>query len=151
MPQSLAQIYVHLVFSTKHRESFLVDPAFRSRVHGYLVGICKNLGAPSLQIGGVSDHVHILCRLSKTGDVSSLIRDLKRDSTNWIKEVNPPLSGFHWQNGYGAFSVSPGHVQALIQYIQNQEQHHAAETFQDEYRRLCKIYGAELDERYVWD
>ena len=108
MPQSLVQIYVHIVFSTKHRQPFLTDKGFRERTHAYLAGICRNLDSPSLRIGGVADHVHVLCRLSKTGDVSSLIRDLKRDSTKWIKEENATLQDFHWQVGYGAFSVSAG-------------------------------------------
>ena len=151
MSQSLVQIYVHLVFSTKNRQPFLTDRAFRGRVHAYLCGICKNLGSPSLQTGGVEDHVHILCRLGKTSDVASLIRDLKKDSTNWIKAENPSLAEFHWQAGYGAFSVSPGHVDALIKYIANQEEHHKTESFQDEFRRICKKYGVPIDERYVWD
>jgi REP element-mobilizing transposase RayT len=149
MSQSLVQIYLHIVFSTKHRQPFLSEPVFRSRVHAYLAGICKNLDSPSLLTGGVADHVHILCRLSKTGDVSSLIRDLKRDSTKWIKEENLQLTEFHWQQGYGAFSISPGHVDPLKQYIANQEAHHKTESFQDEFRRLCRKYGVAIDERYV--
>ena len=103
MPQSLVQIYVHIVFSTKNRQPFLIDKDFRSRTHAYLAGICKNLESPSILTGGASDHVHILCRLSKTLDVSSLIRDLKRDSTKWIKQENPSLHDFHWQAGYAPF------------------------------------------------
>src|SRR5437762_66661 len=110
MPQSLVQIYVHHVFSTKNRAPFLRDVPFRERVHAYLAGICKNRDSPALNIGGVEDHVHILCRLSKTLDVSTLIRELKRDSSKWIKEENSRLAEFHWQNGYGAFSVSPSHA-----------------------------------------
>lgn len=151
MSQSLAQIYVHIVFSTKNREPFLTDRAFRQRLHAYLKGICENQGSPSLRIGGVEDHVHILCRLSKTLDVSTLVRELKRDSPKWVKENDPRLAEFHWQNGYGAFSVSPGHIDALINYIIAQEEHHRHETFQDEFRRLCKKYGIEIDERYCWD
>ena len=151
MSQSLVQLYVHVVFSTKHRQPFLTDSVFRNRLHAYLCGICKNLDSPALIAGGVADHVHILCRLAKTGDVSSLIRDLKRDSTKFIKLENPGLHDFHWRNGYGAFSVSPGHVEALKEYIASQEAHHKTASFQDEFRRLCRKYGLDLDERYVWD
>jgi REP element-mobilizing transposase RayT len=151
MSQSLAQIYVHIIFSTKNRLPFLVDCSFRSRLHAYLAGICNNQGSPSLQTGGIADHVHILCRLSKTGAVSDLIRDLKRDSTNWVKQENSALHDFHWQNGYGAFSVSAEHVGTVTGYIQDQESHHASESFQDEFRRFCKKCGAVLDERYAWD
>jgi REP element-mobilizing transposase RayT len=151
MAQSLVQIYVHLVFSTKHRQPWLTDSPFRFRAHAYLAGICNNLGSPSIRTGGPQDHVHILCRLSKTGDVSSLVRDLKRDSTKWIKEETPILAEFHWQQDYGAFSVSPVHVAPLEQYIANQEEHHKTESFQDEFRRLCRKNGVNIDERYAWD
>ena len=151
MPQSLVQIYVHLVFSTKNRQPFLQDKAFRERVHAYLVGICNNLDCPSLKTGGVEDHVHILCRFGKCIELQYLLRDLKRDSSKWIKEQMPALADFHWQNGYGAFSISPSHVEALTRYIEGQEEHHRRESFQDEFRRLCKKYGVPIDERYVWD
>jgi putative transposase len=151
MPQSLVQIYVHLVFSTKDRAPFLKDRAFRLQTHAYLKGICDNQGSHAIKVGGVEDHVHILCRLSKQGEVSSLIREIKRDSSKWIKDKRPTLADFHWQAGYGAFSLSPSHVEALVAYIENQEEHHKTESFQDELRRLCHKYGIEIDERYVWD
>lgn len=151
MPQSLVQLYTHLVFSTKHRKVYLKDDALRAKLHAYLAGTCKNLESPSLVIGGVEDHVHVLCRLSKTISVSVMIRELKRESSKWIKTQSPVLSSFHWQNGYGAFSVSPSHVDDLTRYIANQVEHHRTETFQDEFRRLCRKYGIEIDERYVWD
>jgi putative transposase len=151
MPQSLAQLYVHLVFSTKNRAPFLQDKAFRERVHAYLKGICFNQDSPALEVGGVGDHVHILCRLSKNLAIKDLLRELKRDSSSWVKVEKPELADFHWQSGYGAFSVSPAHIEALKAYIRNQEEHHRKETFQDEFRRLLRKYGIEYDERYVWD
>jgi putative transposase len=151
MPQSLVQIYVHIVFSTKDRAPFLKDRDFRLRTHAYLAGISNQLDSPAIKVGGVEDHVHILCRLSKQGDVSALVRDLKRDSSKWIKSERSSLTDFHWQAGYGAFSISPSHVDGLNHYIANQEEHHRKETFQDELRRLCHKYGIEIDERYVWD
>ena len=151
MPQSLAQIYLHLVFSTKNRAAFLEDATVRENMHKYLSGTCRNLESPSIAVGGVEDHVHILCRQSKKLSVAQLIRELKRESSKWIKEKEAKLKQFYWQNGYGAFSISPSHVDALIEYIRNQEEHHKKETFQDELRRLCKKYGLESDERYCWD
>jgi putative transposase len=150
MPQSLVQIYVHLVFSTKDRRPFLREQSILERLHAYLVGACKGQDCPSLQVGGVEDHVHLLVRLGKSVDVSTLIRELKRESSKWVKaELN--LSEFHWQSGYGAFSVSPSHVDAVIEYLRNQREHHKKESFQDEFRRICKKYGVEMDERYAWD
>ncbi len=151
MSQSLVQIYVHIVFSTKHRRPFLGDGEFRDRTHRYLAGICKNLNCPALIVGGIEDHVHILCRLRPTVGIADLIRDLKRDSSKWVKASESRLTEFHWQQGYGAFSISPSHVDALREYIMNQGEHHQRETFQDEFRRMCKKYGLEIDERYVWD
>jgi REP element-mobilizing transposase RayT len=151
MPQSLVQIYAHLIFSTKNRQPFLGDQILRGKLHGYLIGICENQRSPSLATGGVDDHVHILCRLSKTLDVSTLIRELKRDSSKWIKDKAPSLTDFAWQNGYAAFSISPSHVEPLNAYIEIQEEHHRQESFQDEIRRLCAKYGVNLDERYAWD
>jgi REP element-mobilizing transposase RayT len=139
------------VFSTKHRKPFLRDASFRERIHAYLVGICENQKSPSLITGGTEDHVHILCRLSKTLDVAALIRELKRESSKWIKEEGDRLSDFYWQEGYGAFSVSPSHVETLKDYIAGQQEHHRQESFQDEFRRICRKYGIEMDERYVWD
>jgi REP element-mobilizing transposase RayT len=151
MPQSLVQIYTHIVFSTKQRKRFLNETVLRAKLHSYLSGACKNLGSPSLITGGVDDHVHILCRLSKTIALSELVRELKRESSKWVKPESPRLLTFQWQSGYGAFSISPSHVDDLKHYIANQVEHHKSETFQDEFRRLCRKYGIEIDERYVWD
>ena len=151
MSQSLVQIYMHFVYSTLHRKPFLKDYEFRGRVHSYLAGTCKNLNCPALIVGGVEDHVHILCRLGKTIGIAELIRELKRNSSKWIKSERPRLAGFHWQKGYGAFSISPSHVDALARYIANQDEHHRRETFQEEFRRLCRKYGLEIDEKYVWE
>jgi REP element-mobilizing transposase RayT len=101
--------------------------------------------------GGTDDHIHILCKLSRTLAVADLLQELKRSSSKWIKEQKSCLAGFHWQDGYGAFSISPSHVDVLKRYIANQTKHHRQETFQDEFRRLLKKYDIEYDERYVWD
>ena len=138
MPQSLAQVYLHIVFSTKSRKTFLQDDDLRRECHAYLAGTCKNLDSPSLKVGGTEDHVHLLCVLSREQTISDLVRDLKRESSKWIKTKSPALGSFYWQQGYGAFSVSPSHVEALRGYIANQEEHHRRETFQDEFRRLME-------------
>jgi REP element-mobilizing transposase RayT len=151
MPQSVAQIYLHIVFSTKNRERFLTGADLRQRVHAYLAGTCHNLACPAIEIGGVEDHVHVLCRLGKSESVSDLIRELKRESSKWIKGQAPQLADFYWQSGYGAFSISPADVPRVQEYVRNQEEHHRTVTFQDEFRRICHKYGVELDERYAWE
>jgi putative transposase len=151
MSQSLAQIYLHIIFSTKCRRPFLADPALRAETHKYLGGTCRKLDSPSLIVGGAADHIHILCRFSRTQTLAVLVRELKRESSKWIKTKGAGLGDFHWQDGYGAFSISPGHVGALRGYIAKQEEHHKKESFQEELRRVLKKYGVEYDERYVWD
>jgi putative transposase len=151
MPQSLAQIYLHVVFSTKCRDPLLTDATLRSELHAYMAGIFRNVDSPTLLVGGTADHVHALCRLSRTRAVADLLREVKRDSSKWIKEKTTSLSGFHWQDGYGAFSVSPAHVPVLEKYIAGQEEHHRVESFQDEFRRLLRKYNVQYDERYVWE
>ncbi len=151
MPQSLTMVYLHITFSTKYRQPYLQDKGIREKVYAYMAGICKNLNAPALIINGVDEHVHLLSRFSKTLTIANYLKEIKRNSSAWIKEQWPDLKRFHWQLGYGAFSISPTHVDAVRQYIANQEQHHQKRTFQDEFRRLCKRYGVEIDERYVWD
>ena len=151
MPQSLVQVYLHMVFSTKHRRPYLRDRNSRERTHGYMAGICKNLNCPALKIGGTEDHTHLLTRHAKSVTISDFLRELKRSSSLWTKMQSKELSAFQWQSGYGAFSVSPSHVEQVKTYIANQETHHHKESFQDEFRRLCKKYGVAIDERYVWD
>lgn len=151
MPQSLSEIYLHIIYSTKDRQPVIHDREIRDRLHAYLAGACNNLNCPSFRIGGVEDHVHIGCRLGKSIAVMELIKELKRESSQWMKLQSPDLADFFWQRGYAAFSVSPNRVPALTHYIVNQEEHHRTESYQDEVRRLCREYGAPLDERYMWD
>ena len=103
MPQSLSRILVHLIFSTKHREP-LIAPIIRPRLRACLVGILNNLKSPSLQTGGVSDHVHVLCALSRTISPADLLEEVKKSSSKWMK-ADGGVPGFSWQAGYGAFSV----------------------------------------------
>lgn len=151
MAASFAKIYLHIVFSTRQRKKYLQNKPLRDEMHRYLGGTCRHLGCPALVVGGIEDHVHILCRLSMAMAVSKLVRELKRESSKWIKTKDRGMSDFHWQDGYGAFSISPSHVRALRVYIANQEKHHRTESFQDEYRRVLRKYGIEFDEREVWD
>ncbi len=151
MPQSLAQVYLHLVFSTKERWPYFSDKAIRNEMHNYLGGTCTKLDCPIIRVGGVADHVHMLCRFGRTIAIATLIQGLKRESSKWLKDNGATFRNFHWQSGYGAFSISPSHVNLLITYIEDQEEHHRTESFQDEFRRLLKRYGLDWDERYVWD
>ena len=151
MPQSLAQVYLHIVFSTKDRHPFLNDPDLRDELHKYLGGTANKLNCQVVRVGGVADHVHILCRLDRTITIADLVKELKRESSQWLKPKGPELANFYWQKGYGAFSVSASNLEEVRAYIADQERHHQKLSFQDEFRFLLQKHGIEWDERYVWD
>jgi len=151
MAQSLARLWTHLIFSTKNRFPFLSDKVLRSEMHAYLAEMLRPHGCETLIVGGVEDHAHALFALSRTLPIASVVKEIKRTSSGWIKETSPKLLKFHWQGGYAAFSVSQSNLQDVIAYIESQEEHHKRATFQDEYRSFLKAYGVEYDERYVWD
>jgi REP-associated tyrosine transposase len=150
MPQSLAKIYVHLIFSTKFRERVLTDE-IRPQLHSYMGGILRKWEASGLEINTEPDHVHALFLLPRTHALSDVVGQLKRGSSVWLQSQDGPWKGFHWQNGYGAFSVSQSGVEEVKDYICNQREHHKKVTFQDEFRAFLKKYQVEFDERYVWD
>lgn len=141
---------MHIVFSTKHRQPLIRQP-IEAELHSYLGGICNNLGCQSIKLGGYTDHIHILCLLSKKIALMNLVEKIKSHSSKWIKTKGDDYRNFYWQNGYGAFSVNPSETDRVIEYIANQHEHHRKKTFQDEYRAFLKKYKVEYDEQYVWD
>ena len=150
MPQSLSRILVHLIFSTKNRVAALT-PALCTELYPYLAATLRDNACPALRVGGVEDHVHILFGLSRTLSVANVVETVKTSSSKWIKTRGPELGSFYWQGGYGAFSVSQSDVEAVIQYIDHQEEHHKRMSFQDEFRKFLDRYQIPYDERYVWD
>jgi len=150
MGQSLVKNYLHIIYSTKQRQPFIHAPV-DAELYSYLGGICRNLECNPVKIGGYTDHVHILCMLSKKIAVMKLLEEVKSHSSKWMKTKGPSLLDFYWQGGYGAFSVSPAQVEAVKEYIERQAEHHHHKTFQEEYREFLKEYNVEYDERYIWD
>jgi len=150
MAQSLAKILVHIVFSTKGRKPFICSE-IREELHAYLAGVLRNHDSPALLVNSVDDHVHILCRLSKNHALETIVEELKKSSSKWIKTKDESFRGFYWQSGYGAFSVSPSKVDSVKSYIASQPEHHRKMTFQEEFRKILQKHGLEYDERYVWD
>lgn len=151
MAQSLSAIYLHLVFSTKDRRPCFNDGGFRHELHSVLGGLAKSMECIPLEVGGVEDHVHLLIRLSKALSASDFVKELKRNSNAWVKRTAPDLQDFAWQGGYAAFSVSVSNIEAVRQYIQNQEEHHKKVGFKEELRALLKRHAVEWSEQYVWD
>jgi len=150
MPQSLSQLYIHLIFGTKHHEP-LLENHVRDELHRYLATILKNWESPAITIRSVTNHIHILFSLSRNYPVRKIIEEVKKSSSKWLKTKDGISSNFHWQNGYGVFSVSQSGLQDVIEYIENQEDHHRHVSFQEEYRKFLQKYNIEFDERYVWD
>jgi len=150
MGQSLVKNYLHIVFSTKYRQE-LIHPPIEEELHAYLGGICNKLECQPIIVGGHTDHIHILCMLSKKITLMKLLEELKSHSSKWIKTKDKSLENFYWQNGYGAFSVNPKQVDRVIKYIANQKEHHRKKSFKEEYTATLKEYQVEYDERYVWE
>lgn len=147
MPQSLVKILVHVVWSTKDRVR-LIPAEMEPKMYGYISGIITNNGGKMLTAGGDGDHIHILISIGKC-DLTKLIGTIKRETSKWMKENG--VRKFYWQRGYGAFSVGQSQVEAVSNYIRDQKEHHKRQTFQDEFRSLCRRYEVEIDERYCWD
>ncbi|MDF1549529.1 MAG: IS200/IS605 family transposase [Bacteroidales bacterium] len=150
MSQSLSKVYIHITFSTKHRQTF-IDDQIKTSLLEYLGGICKGLECNPIKIGGHSDHVHVFFLLSKKIAQMTLMEELKKQSSKWIKTKGKAYANFYWQNGYGIFSVNPVESDIVVKYIENQAEHHKKISFQDEFRAFLKKYKIAYDERYVWD
>src|SRR5438034_10321607 len=149
MPQSLSKVILHIISSTKNRKPRL-DSEMASRVHAYLATVCRDLGADLVRVGGVSDHVHIVTNLPLSPK-ADLVEKIKKASSKWIKALDARYRRFFWQRGYAAFSVSPSQLDAVVQYVNKQQEHHRTRTFQEEYRELLRKHGVDFDERFVWD
>ncbi len=150
MSQSLSKVYVHITFSTKKRQ-LLIDDHVKTSLFEYLGGICRGMECNPIKVGGHQDHVHVLCLLSKKVAQITLMEELKKQSSKWIKTQGQIYSKFYWQDGYGIFSVNPFESDVVVQYIENQEEHHQKVGFQDEFRAFLNKYKIDYDEKYVWD
>jgi putative transposase len=150
MPQSLSRVYTHIIFSTKHKKN-LIDNQIEHDLYNYIGGICKELECNPVQVGGHKNHIHFLCLLSRKIAQMTLVQHVKQGSSKWVKTMGERYTDFYWQDGYGAYSVSPKDVEVVRNYIANQKIHHKKQTFQDEYRLILKKYEVEYDEKYVWD
>ena len=148
MPSTHTSLSYHIVFSTKHRERSII-PQHRERLYDFLGGCLRTAGGVALEIGGTSDHVHLLAGLRATHCLADVLRDVKRATSLWVHDTIG-MRAFGWQEGYGAFTVSPKDCRDVIRYIQGQDEHHRTTTFEEEYVRLLKQYGIDFDERYLW-
>ena len=149
MPNTYTQLHIQLVFAVKHRAT-LIRKEWKERLHLYITGIFKQNEHKVLQINSMPDHIHIFIGMRPNQSLSSLVQNVKTESTKWINENKYCTSAFAWQQGFGAFSYSKTHVPAVIRYIQNQESHHKKETFLDEYKKMLTAFEVEYDMRYIF-
>ena len=148
MSQSLSKVLLHIIFSTKNRQPFLTGEQ-RLKTHAYIASIIRNLGGYVYLVGGTEDHVHIATTLPRTISQSDFLKEIKKDSSKWLKTQG--IDDFSWQKGYGVFSISHSHLNDLSKYIEAQMEHHRKICFKDELMRFLKKYNVKYDENFLWD
>ena len=149
MSQSLCKIYLHVIFHIKTTSPTIQEEHWK-RLHSYIGQLVNTTGCQVVCVGGFSDHIHLLCTLSRNETVSHLVEEVKRNSSRWIKTVHKRYRRFSWQGGYAAFSVSESVVPKTVAYVCGQKEHHKKRTFHEEYLEFLKLYHIEYDERYVF-
>jgi REP element-mobilizing transposase RayT len=148
MSQSFTQVYVHIVFHTKNNVDHIY-PEIEDELYAYIGGILRNCKSNVIQIGGTTDHLHILCILHKTFSLSDLAEEIKKSSSKWIKTKGDAYKNFYWQDGYGGFSVSASQINVVKRYIINQKEHHKKVSYLDEYKHLLDEYGIPYEDRFL--
>jgi REP-associated tyrosine transposase len=149
MANTYTSLHYHLIFSTKAREPWLV-PSIEQRIWEFIGGIARAHAMTALQVGGVEDHIHALVTAAPTIAPFQIAQFLKGGSSKWIHEEFSTLRKFAWQDGYAAFTVSKSNIPGVINYIQNQREHHRKKTFQEEYLEFLHENNIGYDERYLW-
>ncbi len=150
MANTYTQIHIHIVYAVKHRDA-LIAPSWKVRLHKYTTGIIQNQGHKLIAINSMPDHAHVFIGMKPDAKLSDLVRDIKRDSTNFVNQEIKPQRRFAWQEGFGAFSYSHSQIDSVVKYILNQEEHHRRRTFKEEYEAMLREFAVEYDGRYVFD
>jgi REP element-mobilizing transposase RayT len=149
MPNTYTQIHIHFVFAVKHRNAVIND-SWKEELYKYIAGIIRNNEHKLIAIGGMPDHIHILIGVRPSQSISDLMQDVKGNSSKWINEKRYLNTKFEWQEGYGAFSYSKSQINDVVNYINNQETHHAKKSFKEEYLEILKKFEVDYDEKYVF-
>jgi len=147
---TLTRLTYHIVFSTKYRKRHIND-SFKDELYSYLGGIIRGEKGHLIEVGGIADHIHILAGFSPTTSVSYMLQHIKGNSSKWINEHKMTPTRFEWQSGYGAFTVSQSQVPSVRRYVQQQEEHHAKTTFEEEFIEMLKRHDIDYDPRYVFE
>jgi len=149
MPNTYTQLYIHFVFSVKYREA-VIEQLWQDRLQKYITGIVQKNGHKLLAINNMPDHMHLFIGLNPKQSIAELMRLVKGDSSEFINKESFTKRKFQWQEGYGAFSNSKSQINAVVNYILNQQKHHLKKSFKEEYLEILKDYGVEFDDKYIF-
>ncbi|MBL7829152.1 MAG: IS200/IS605 family transposase [Saprospiraceae bacterium] len=150
MADVFSQIYLQIVFTVKNRQA-LISPTWEEHMYQYATGIVQARGHKMLAIGGVSDHIHLFIGFKPSDSLSDLVREIKTGTSHFIKNNYPTQQKFEWQAGYGAFSYSRSHREAVCKYVLNQKNHHQAKSFKSEFMKMLEDYEVELGRKTMFD
>ncbi|MDR3627203.1 MAG: IS200/IS605 family transposase [Ignavibacteriaceae bacterium] len=150
MAGTFSQVYIQVVFAVKGRQN-LISVEWKDTLYKYIAGIINGKGQKTIIVNGAQDHIHAFISLRPSMAISDLVRDIKNNSTNFVNENKLVCGKFSWQEGYGAFSYSNSHIQAVYEYILKQEEHHRTKTFREEYLDFLRKYEIVYDEKYLFD
>ncbi|ALM49148.1 transposase [Flavobacterium psychrophilum] len=150
MADTYTQIYIQIVFAVKGRDN-LISYKWKDELYKYITGVVINEGQKLLAINGMPDHVHILIGLKPTAALSNIVRDIKANSSRFINDKKWIAGKFEWQQGFGAFSYSHSQLTNVINYIQNQEEHHRTRTFRQEYIEFLNLYNIEFKNEFIFN
>jgi len=150
MANTFSQIYLQFVFAVQHRQS-LISKVHKEELHKYITGLVQNRKAKMLAVNCMPDHIHIFVGFKPTVLISDFVKEIKVESNEFINSKNWIKGKFSWQEGYGVFSYSQSHINAVVKYVLNQEIHHEKRTFKEEYHELLKKFEVPFEERYLFD
>jgi len=149
MPNTYTQVYIHIVFTVQNRISLIMSE-WQAELYKYITGIVQNSGHKLIVINGMPDHLHLFIGMKPNQSLSELVQDIKGDSSKWINEKGFVQGRFEWQSGFGGFSYSISQIDTVVQYINNQVNHHKTKTFIEEYLEFLEKFKVPYDERYIF-
>jgi putative transposase len=150
MPSTYTQIYIQVVFAVKNREA-LIKPMWEEELYKYITGIITNKGQKMLAINGTENHIHFFIGMKPDCSLSDLVREIKKSSNSFINDKKLSLLKFQWQEGFGAFSYNHAQLSVIINYINNQKEHHKKKTFRDEYIELLQAFEIDYKNEFLFD
>ena len=150
MADTYTQLYIHIIFVVKGRES-VIPKQHKETLHQYITRIITHKKQTVIRITSMPDHLHILVGITPDTAISDLVRDIKANSSKWINKKKWVVGKFEWQAGFAAFSYAHSQLDAVVAYIKNQEAHHVRQTFREEYLEFLKRFDVPYNPKYVFD